>query len=112
MSMLNLAGAAITLAFGLWSLMQPEQVAKSVRFSLNGPRGRAEFRIGFGGFFIGLAGYALYLRNDLVFDAMGAMWLAAAASRLLAWLVDRPTFNANYLAILVFEAAMGVALLA
>jgi len=104
---LNLLGAAITLLLGLWSLGRPDAMAKLLGFSLHGRGGRAEFRIGFGGCFIGLAGYALYLRDDNVFAAIGAMWFGAAAIRVLALFLDRPPFNAGYLAVLVFELAMG-----
>jgi hypothetical protein len=108
---LNLLGAAITLLLGLWSIWRPEPTAKAIGFSLHGRRGRAEFRIGFGGFFLGLAGYALYLRNDSVFMAMGAMWLGAAVIRVLALLIDRPPFNVSYLGVLLFESAMGAMLI-
>jgi hypothetical protein len=108
---LNLLGAAITLVLGFWSIWRPERVAKAVGFSLHGRRGRAEFRIGFGGFFLGLAGYALYVRNDAVFLAMGAMWLGAAAIRVLAMFLDRPEFNVSYLGVFLFELAMGAALI-
>jgi len=108
---LNLLGVAITLLLGLWSLWRPEPMAKAVGFSLHGRRGRAEFRIGFGGFFIGLAGYALYAQNGGVFVAVGAMWLGAAAVRVLALLLDRPPFNVSYLAVLLFELAMGAMLI-
>jgi len=104
---LNLLGAAITLLLGLWSLWRPESMAKMLGFSLHGRGGRAEFRIGFGGCFVGLAGYALYMQNSAVFVAMGAMWIGAAAIRVLALFIDRPPFNAGYVAVLVFELAMG-----
>ena len=109
---LNLLGVAITLLFGLWSLLRPESAAKAVGFSLHGRRGRAEFRIGFGGFLLGLTGYALYLRNDLVFAALGAMWFGGAAIRVVALFADRPPFNASYLAVFLFELAMGWLLIA
>jgi hypothetical protein len=108
---LNLLGAAITLVLGLWATWRPEPVAKAIGFSLHGRRGRAEFRIGFGGFFLGLAGYAIYLRNESVFMAMGAMWLGAASIRVLALLVDRPPFNVSYVGVLLFELAMGFLLI-
>ena len=108
---LNLLGAAITLLLGLWSFWRPERVAKMVGFSLHGRAGRAEFRVAFGGLFLGLAGYALYLRNDPVFTAMGAMWLGAAVIRIVAMALDRPPFNAGFVAVLLFETAMGAALI-
>lgn len=104
---LHLLGAAITLLLGLWSIWRPESMAKVLAFSLHGRSGRAEFRIGFGGCFVGLAGYALYLQNASVFAAIGAMWFGAAAIRLLALFIDRPPFNVSYLAVLLFELAMG-----
>lgn len=108
---LNLLAVAITLLLGLWSAWRPEPMAKAVGFSLHGRRGRAEFRVAFGGLFVGLAGYALYLQNHQVFAAMGAMWLGAAAVRILALGLDRPPFNVSYLAVFLFELAMGAALI-
>jgi len=108
---LNLLGAAITLLLGFWSVWRPEPMAKALGFSLHGRRGRAEFRIGFGGCFLGLAGFALYVQNSNVFTAIGAMWFGAAAIRLLALLLDRPPFNISYLAVLLFELAIGAALI-
>jgi hypothetical protein len=104
---LNLLGVAITLLIGLWGIVRPESMAKTMGFSLHGRRGRAEFRIGFGGVLLGLTGYALYLRADLVFAAIGAIWFGAAATRVLALFLDRPPFNASYVAVFLFELAMG-----
>jgi hypothetical protein len=104
---LNLLGASITLLLGLWSVLRPESMARTLGFSLHGRRGRAEFRIGLGGCFVGLAAFSLYLQNTSVFMAIAAMWFGAAAIRVLALFVDRPQFNVSYVAVWLFELAMG-----
>ena len=110
-NILHLVGAAITLLIGLWGVARPESLAKTMGLSPHGRRGRAEFRIGFGGCFVGLTGYALYLRNAEVFAAVAAVWIGAAAVRVLALFLDRPPFNVSYVAVLLFELAMGWLLL-
>ena len=111
-NILHLLATTITLLIGLWSIAQPESMAKTMGFSLHGRRGRAEFRIGLGGCFVGLTAYALYLRSADVFAAIAALWLGAAAVRVLALALDRPPFNVSYVVVLLFELAMGWLLLA
>lgn len=111
-SILNNFGAVATLLFGVACLIWPAPIAKAVCFELKGARGRAEFRIGFGGFFAGLVGYALWAQNRAVFAALGFMWLGAAITRLAVLPVDKPAFNRNYLIVLIYELTHAALLLA
>lgn len=103
--------AAVTLLFGLWALLRPRRVAAAVSFELRGARGRAEFRIGFGGFMIGIAAYVLWLGQPIAFKALGAMWLGGAVSRVLVWFADQPVIERSYLVVFVFELTQATLLL-
>ena len=109
---LNNVAAASTLLFGLLCLIKPEMVARACHFDLKGPRGVAEFRIGFGGFISGLMIYPLYIQSDLVFTVLGLMWLGGAAVRVLSLFIDKPQLDNTYMAVLVFELTHGLMLLA
>ena len=103
--------SAITVLFGLWCLLRPRRVASAVSFELRGARGRAEFRIGFGGFMIGIAAYALWAGEPLAFKALGAMWLGGAVARVLVWFADQPVLERSYLGVFVFELTQAALLL-
>lgn len=108
---LNIIGAVSLLGYGIASLLIPHPVAKFIAQELTSPRGIAEFRVVNGGYFIGLAGFALIVNNPLVYAALGVGWLGAAAGRVFAFFVDRPPLEVIYVGLLIFEIAMGVLLL-
>jgi len=106
----NLA-AAISLLFGLLAIWRPRGMAQAISFELRGARGRAEFRIGFGGFMIGLAAYVLMSQQPVAFIALGCLWLGGAVSRVLVWFVDQPVLDRSYVLILLFEYTQAALLL-
>jgi uncharacterized protein DUF4345 len=108
---LNIIGALSLLGYGIGSLLLPHPVAKLIAQVLTTPRGIAEFRIVNGGYFIGLAGFALIANQPLVYTALGIGWLGAASARVFAYLVDRPPFEPIYVGLLIFEIAAGVMLM-
>jgi hypothetical protein len=106
----NLA-AIVTLLFGLLALGRPRGVAHSLSMELRGLRGRAEFRIGFGGFMIGAAGFVLWAQHPLAFSVLGFLWLGGAVARILAWMIDQPVLERAYLKLFLFELTMATLLL-
>jgi hypothetical protein len=108
---LNLIGALSLLVYGVASLFLPRRVAAIISQGLTTAHGVAEFRVVHGGYFIGLAVFALLIRHPLVYAAVGVGWLGAAGARLFAWVADRPPLAPIYVAPLLFELAMGVMLL-
>lgn len=108
---LNIVGAVSLLGYGIASLLLPHPVAKLIAQGLNTPRGIAEFRVVNGGYFIGLAGFALVANQPIVYAALGVGWLGAAGGRVFAFFVDRPPMEVIYAGLLIFEIAMGVMLL-
>lgn len=107
---LNIIGALSLLGYGIGSLFLPHLMARVIAQTLDTPRGVAEFRIVNGGYFTGLAAFALIVNQPLLYAALGVGWFGAAAGRLYAWLVDRPRFDSLYAGLLLFELAMGVLL--
>lgn len=104
--------AAVTsLLFGLLALLRPRRIANAVFFELRGARGRAELRIGFGGFMIGLAGFVLWSQHPMAFAALGFLWLGGAIARILVWFIDQPLLDRSYLLIFFFELAHAALLL-
>jgi hypothetical protein len=105
------AAAVTSLLFGLLALLRPRRIANAVSFELRGARGRAELRIGFGGFMLGLAGFVLWAQHPIAFAALGFLWLGGAISRILVWLVDQPVLDRSYMLIFLFELGHAAALL-
>lgn len=106
----NLA-AVTSLLFGLLALLRPRRIANAVSFELRGARGRAEMRIGFGGFMIGLSAFVLWSQQPMSFAALGFLWLGGALARILVWLVDQPLLDRSYLLIFLFELGHAALLL-
>ena len=106
----NLA-AASSLLFGLFSLWRPRRLAHLLWFDLRGARGRAELRVGFGGFMIGLSAFVLWSQEPLAFMALGFLWLGGAASRILVWPIDQPLVDRSYLLFFIYEFAHAALLL-
>lgn len=104
-SIANNLGAITSLLFGLWALMRPRRVAAALWFELRGSRGRAEFRINFGGLLIGISAFVLWAQQPVIFNALGFLWLGGAAARLLVWFADQPTLDRTYLGFFLFELA-------
>lgn len=110
-SILNNLGAITSLLFGLWALMRPRRVAGAVWCELRGSRGRAEFRIHFGGLMIGISSFVLWAQQPVIFKALGFLWLGAAVARILVWLADQPTLDRTYLGFFLFELVQAALLI-
>ncbi len=106
----NLA-TVTSLLFGLLALWRPRGMAHSLNFELRGSRGRAEFRIGFGGFMIGLAAYVLWVQHPMAFAALGFLWLGGAIGRVIVWMIDQPVLDRSYMMIFLFELVHAALLL-
>jgi hypothetical protein len=107
---LHLIGAGVLLAYAIACIIRPQWAAAWLEFELNTGRASAEFRI-LHGYLLGLAVFALYSQNPLLFQALGWGWLGAALLRLLSYLLDRPKLNATYFAYLAMEITLGIFLL-
>jgi hypothetical protein len=101
----------VTLAFGIWSFIQPKKSAATVFFELPSSRAIAEYRIGFGGMLVGICGWIIYSQQPAAFKALGFIWLGAAVARGICLFVDKPEPRAFYLGALIFELVMAACLL-
>jgi predicted membrane channel-forming protein YqfA (hemolysin III family) len=103
--------AAITLLIGLAGLLFPRTMLRLVKLVPVVPEAVAEGRAGFGGMLLALGACAILFAQPFVTLVMGAMWLAAAAGRLISIVFDSAASRFNAAA-LAFETAMGLAALA
>lgn len=78
---LHLLGAGIILGVGVFALIRPGAYARTVGITLNEGTGISEVRAGFGGMLIGLSVFAAWLHDDVIYAALGAALLGAAAAR-------------------------------
>jgi len=103
-NLLNLIGASITLALGLYGLVFPKRGAALVRLSPtnNAKEGQSEFRASFGGLWVGLGAVPLFTMEPLAFAMAGFVWLTAAFGRAISFVLDGTITRMNAINI-VFE---------
>jgi hypothetical protein len=80
--------SAALLASGVAGVLIPERVIAELELDPRSPRGVAEARVGLGGTYAGLGTVGLLARTRSVDAAVGATWLGAAFTRLLAIRLD------------------------
>lgn len=98
------------LFYATASIIKPRFVAQNLEHSLNTGRGVSEFRILHGGFFLGLALFALYANQPTVFQALGWSWIGAGVVRIPAYFLDKPAIPLSLIG-LVAEIILGMFLL-
>jgi hypothetical protein len=109
---LGLLSSAALFASGVAAIAMPEPVLTALDLTATSSRGTTETRVGFGGTFAGVGGYALVSRSPVAQRAVGATWLGAGLTRLATRNVDRPRSDWTYWAFLAGELGLGtVALL-
>jgi hypothetical protein len=102
------AASAGLAASGLAGVIVPQRVGRMVHTDLAPPRARAEWRSAYA-CFAGLGAYALIVGSPAVFLAVGTLWLAAGAIRVLAVVLDRPQLDWTYWSFLTIELVLGTA---
>ncbi|MFC4701597.1 hypothetical protein ACFO4O_15690 [Glaciecola siphonariae] len=81
MDYLQQVGAAISMLLGSLAIFSPSTTEKFVSIKGDGKLGNSEIRATYGGFFVGIAAYALYSQQDVAFIALGVGWIGAAIVR-------------------------------
>lgn len=104
-----LASLSLT-AFGILSLLRPQLVATLIHAQLMDARGLAEMRVNMGGFFIGMGLVPVLLNDPDAYLVAGGAYLAAAASRVIGYVQDKPVLNGEFIGIFIFELLMGIIL--
>lgn len=110
MLIVKMAIAGLTLLFGIWAALAPEQVMALVGMAATGPRGVSEARVALGAIYIGLGAYCLWMRAPSAFATLGAAYCVMASVRLISIFVDGSADTSNW-ASLAVETLCGVALL-
>lgn len=110
MTIVKMFIAGLTMLFGIWAALLPEQVMALVGMAATGPRGITEARVALGAIYIGLGAYCLWTRAPSAFAALGAAYCVMASVRLISIFMDGSADISNW-ASLVVEALCGVALL-
>jgi hypothetical protein len=101
-----IAGAILAVS-GAAGVLIPQQIGPVIETPLSKGRATAEFRVAYGAMG-GVGVWALIAGDAEVFKAVGALWFAAAAVRLVALAVDRPRPNTTYWAFLALEVGLGL----
>ena len=106
---LHLLGTGIVLGIGLFALLRPEAFARATGLSTLTDLGVSEIRARFGGSLAGVALFAAWVDDDLVYAALGACFLGAVAAR---WIdLVRGTRDRGIWLGLFFDAAIAILLL-
>lgn len=105
MSYLAVLGAVLTGVLGFIALVRPMSIARFVSILPSGKLGVSEIRATYGGFFFGLAIFALCSQEPMAYVSLGIGWLSAAVVRLLTVAFHHRSPK-NIVAV-VFEAIIG-----
>lgn len=109
LKILQIVAVILTIVTGLVSLLAPRSVFGFTGLTAPGPRGITEIRAILGGLFIGLGIAVLVLGTREVYQALGIMYLAIAAVRLVSIFVDKSSVQSNWISVAA-EIVMGVIL--
>lgn len=109
LKILQLIAVILTIVTGLVSLLAPRSVQGFTGLTASGPRGITEIRAILGGLFIGLGIAVLLLGTREVYQALGIMYLAIAAVRVVSIFVDKSSVQSNWIS-LATEIIMGIIL--
>lgn len=113
MDILKIAATLLNIGFGLYSFFQPQVIADNSGYTLKGALGRAETRIAFGGYFIGMGLAALLIREQAAYQVVGAGWLTAGIIRAInLFIEDRSELiSPKWWVLFAFELIIGLILL-
>jgi hypothetical protein len=98
-------GVALTLALGVIAILSPLRIQAFVSISAIGKQGESEVRATYGGFFAGIAAYALFSQSVEVFLTIGLGWLAASFIRLVT--LFKGSYSLKNMGGVVFEGVIG-----
>ena len=106
MNLGRVSSAALMLS-GVAGVVTPERVASTHQLTRTSARGIAETRAGLGGTYAALGGFAFVSQRRTVNSAVGAVWLGAAAARLVSLAIDRPRTDSAFWTYLAAEVGFG-----
>ena len=109
LKILQLIAVILTIVTGLVSLLAPRSVFGFTGLTAADGRGITEIRAILGGLFIGLGVAVLVLGTREVYQALGIMYLAIAAVRVVSIFVDKSSVQSNWISVAT-EIVLGVIL--
>jgi hypothetical protein len=98
-------GATISLFLGFIAIFWPAKTESFVSIKSVDKQGNSEIRATYGGFFLGIALFALISQNPTVFTVLGVGWLSASLVRLISCCFGFYT-NKNLMGV-IFEGLIG-----
>lgn len=110
MNLGRVASAALFLS-GVAGIVTPEKFLAALDMAATSPRGVAETRLGLGGTYAGLGGYALISDKPVARRAVAATWLGAGLVRLGTISRDEPRTDWTFWTYLCGELGLGTAAL-
>lgn len=99
-------GAFISLVLGFIAIFWPAKTEEFTSMKGIGKEGNSEIRATYGGFFFGIALFALISQHATVFVVLGVGWLSAALIRLLSLCFG--LYTKKNLAGVAFEGIIGI----
>jgi hypothetical protein len=106
---LKIIVVVFTIAFGLYSAIQPRAIKGFTGLDVTGPRGVTEIRAVMGGTFIGLGLAPLLLAAPAAYQTLGIAYFVIAAVRTVSMFMDKSVMSSNFISV-VSEVIMGVIL--
>ena len=110
LQILKIVSCVGTIGTGLLAAVRPSAVPGFTGLEATGPRGITEIRSIFGGLFIGVGAYPLIVGLPTTYRMLGVMYLAIAAARLVAMLIDGSASESSNIISLAVEIVFGVIL--
>jgi hypothetical protein len=98
-------------ASGVAGIVTPEKFLAALDMTATSSRGIAETRVGLGGTYAGLGGYALLSGKPAAQRAVAATWMGAGLVRLGTLRYDRPKTDWTFWTYLAGELGLGTAAL-
>jgi hypothetical protein len=98
-------GAAISFGLGFIAIFWPAKTETFVSIQSLGKEGNSEVRATYGGFFLGIALFALIAQNSTIFLVLGIGWLSASLIRLFTLFIG--FYTSKNLMGVIFEAIIG-----
>lgn len=117
LEIVKIIAALLNIGFGVYAMLQTEEIAKASRLVVDSARGRTELRVTMAGYFIGMGVGAILLGSLLqtenaAYQVIGLAWLGGAVIRLLnIVLEDRgEIIDTSFWLLMGIELAVGIIL--
>ena len=106
MDYVALIGATLTLILGVVAIIKPILIGELVSIQAVGKLGVSEIRATYGGFFFGLALFAIYTQELNVYLSLGFGWVGAAIIRACTLFIGN--YSVKNLGGVIFELTIGL----